>query len=82
MVDFSITESTIEKRLEAFQQALYRHQITTPDQKIYNPEGIRQFTDKNSPGIFEDTLNCLSGRKSLSSRRKRCKSRGWCPYST
>ena len=46
MVDFSITESTIEKKLEAFQRALYRHQMTTPDQKIYNPEAMKQFTDK------------------------------------
>ena len=70
MVDFSITESTIEKKLEAFQKALYRHQMTTPEQKIYHPETMKQFTDKNSPGLFEDILNCLSGGKSLSSRRK------------
>ena len=70
MVDFSVTESTIEKKLEAFQKALYRHQMTKPEQKIYNPETMKQFTDKNSPGPFEDILNCLSGGKSLSSRRK------------
>ena len=70
MVDFSITESTIEKKLEAFQRALYRHQMTTPDQKIYNPEAMKQFTDKNSPGLFEDILDCLSGGKSLSSSSK------------
>ena len=46
MVDFSITESTIEKKLEAFQKALYRHQMTTPEQKIYHPETMKQFTDK------------------------------------
>lgn len=65
-----IKESAIEKKLEAFQKALYRHQITTPEQKIYTPEAMKQFTDKNSPGLFEDILNCLSVGKSLSSRRK------------
>jgi len=70
MIDFPITESTIEKKLEAFQKALYRHQITIPDQKIYNLEAMNQFTDKNSPGLFEDILNCLSGRKSSSNRRR------------
>ena len=70
MVDFSITESTIEKKLEAFQKALYRHQMTNPEQKIYNPKTMKQFTDKNSPGLLEDILNCLSGGKSLSSSSK------------
>ena len=70
MVDFSITESSIKNKSEAFQKALYRHQLTTPDQKMYNPEAMKQLTDINSPGLFEDIRNCLSGGKSLFSRRK------------
>ena len=67
---YSISESTIDKKLEEFQKALYRHQNTTPDTKIYDPDAMQQFTDKNSPGLFQDPLTCITGGKSLTEKRK------------
>ncbi|CAH3108737.1 unnamed protein product [Porites lobata] len=66
-----ITESTIDKKLEEFQKALYRHQVTTPDIKIYDTDSMKQFVNKTSPGLFQDLLTCVTGGKSLSENRRK-----------
>ncbi|CAH3113680.1 unnamed protein product [Porites lobata] len=67
----SVTKSTIDKKLEEFQKALYRHQVTTPDIKIYDTDSMKQFVNKNSPGLFQDLLTCVTGGKSLSENRRK-----------
>lgn len=66
-----ITESTIDKKLEEFQKALYRHQVTTPDIKVYDTDSMKQFVNKNSPGLFQDLLTCVTGSKNLSDNRRK-----------
>jgi len=66
-----ILESTIDKKLEEFQKALYRHQVTTPDIKIYDTDSMKQFVNKNSPGLFQDLLTCVTGSKTLSENRRK-----------
>ena len=39
-------ESYIDEKLDAFQKALYRHEVANPDLKIYNPRAMKQFADK------------------------------------
>ena len=68
--NYFISESTIDKKLEEFQKALYRHQITTPDIKIYDPHDMQKFTDKNSPELFQDILTCITGGKILTEKRR------------
>lgn len=65
-----ISESKIDKKLEEFQKALYRHQPTTPDTKNYDPDAMQQFTDKNSPGLFQDLLTCITEGRSLTEKRR------------
>jgi len=67
---FLFLESTIEKKIEEFQKALYRHQTSSPEEKLYNPEAMKQFTNKNSPGLFQDLLNCITRSENLSKQRK------------
>ena len=66
----SISESTVYKKLDAFQKALYRHEVASPDIKIYNPGTMKQFVDKYSPALFQDLFSCITGGKSLSSKRR------------
>ena len=69
-IQLLLSESTIDKKLEEFQKALYRHQITTPDIKIYDPHDMQKFTDKNSLGLSQDILNCITGGKILTEKRR------------
>ena len=63
-------ESSIDRKIEEFQKALYRHQVSNPDTKLYDPSTMKQFADEHSPGLFEDLLRCVTGRRSLSDKRK------------
>lgn len=69
-VNSCFSESIIEKKIEEFQKALYRHQTSSPEEKLYNPEAMKQFTNKNSPGLFQDLLNCITRSENLSKQRK------------
>ena len=44
---------------------------TTPDIKIYDTDSMKQFVNKNSPGLFQDLLTCVTGGKSLSENRRK-----------
>ena len=68
----SSLESTIDRQVEAFQKALYQHQHSTPDQKLYSSEEMRKFADKHSPGLFPKLMNCITGKRweSVTSKRR------------